>query len=109
MPSQQERALEEKAQARQQRQRQALNNAYATILADQNTQTFLNFGFEEALDLQIEEIEGESTKVRPNALERLDGIEQQVATAVEQLKAVPDEAFQAANEEEDANTEENIA
>lgn len=109
MGSKQDDALEETVQDRQQRQRSALNNAYAFILADQNTQAFLNFGFEEALDLQIEQIEGESTEIRPNQLTRLDLIEQQVAAAVEQLKAVPNEAFQEANAFEDANTEENTA
>lgn len=109
MPSKQQQAQEESSQARSERQRTALNNAYAVVIADQATQAFLNFGFEEAIDLQIEEIEGEGTELRPNKLTRLDRIEQQVTAAVEQLKAIPDEAFQVADEVEDANTAENTA
>ena len=109
MPSKQEQAQEETSQQRSTRQRTALNNAYAFVLSDRNTQAFLNFGFEEALDLQIEQIEGEGTQTRPNQLERVKRIVEQVTTAVEQLKAVPDEAFQEANEFEDANTPENTA
>jgi hypothetical protein len=106
VPSKKEESLEETLQDRQQRQRTALNNAYAFILADQNTQAFVNFTFEDALDLQIEQIEGPSSDIRPNRLERLDRIEQQVATTVEQLKSLPDENFQEANELEDVNTTE---
>lgn len=104
MSSEQKNALEESVQERTQRQREALNNAYGFVLADQATQAFQGFSFEEALDLQIEEIEGESTDVRPNKLARIDRIEEQMTVAVEQLKDVPDELFQEASEIEDVNT-----
>ena len=109
MAGKQQDAQEAESRGRTQRQREALNNAYAFVLSDQATQAFLNFGFEEALDLQIEQIEGVGTDVRPNQLSRVDRIEQQVTTAVEQLKSVSDETFQQASEFEDANTPENVA
>lgn len=104
MPSEQEQAQEETTQKRTERQRTALNNAYAFVISDQATQSFLAFTFEEAMDLQIEEIEGEDTPERPNKLGRVNRVEEQVTAAVEQLKAVPDEYFPKANEEEDVNT-----
>jgi hypothetical protein len=104
MASEQDENQEADAQARQLRQRTSLNNAYASIAGRQSVGTFLSFTFEEAMDLQIERIEGESTQLRPNLLDRVDRIEQEVISTVDQLKNVPDEAFQEADEDEDVNT-----
>lgn len=89
------------------KQRQALNNAYAAILGDQNVQSFSAFTFEEAVDAQIERIEGAGTQLRPNLLGRVDRIENELLKAVEELKQVPPEKFLEKDPESDVNTEPN--
>lgn len=86
------------------KQRRAINNAYAAILAQQNIQTFMAFTLEEALDAQIERIEGEGSALRPNQLDRVDRIENEVIKAVEELKKVPPDQFLDKDEERDVNT-----
>ena len=55
-------------------QRRALNNAYASLVADQNIQTFHAFTFEEAVADFIESTEGEGTQLRPSKMDRVDQI-----------------------------------
>lgn len=86
------------------RQRRALNNGLAALVGAQHRQTFQAFTFEEAVDLQIERIEGEGTKLRPNQLSRVDRIENELTKAIEELKKVPPEKFLEANANEDVNT-----
>ena len=88
-------------------QRRALGNAHTALLADQNTQSFQAFTFEDAVDLQIERIEGEGSQLRPNLLGRVDRIEAELVSAVEQLKKVPEEAFLQPDPERDVNTPQN--
>jgi len=87
-------------------QRMALNDAYAQLESEKTTQTFNAFTFEEALDNQIEAIEGESTKIRPNELDRVDRIYFNLQNAVEVVKQVPPEQFLTPNEQNDVNTDE---
>lgn len=85
-------------------QRRAVNNAYAALEGEKTVQSFAAFTFEDALDLQIERIEGEGTQLRPNELERVDEIEKNLIKAVQELKEVPVEAFLEADPERDVNT-----
>ncbi|OGF52926.1 MAG: hypothetical protein A2Z21_01840 [Candidatus Fraserbacteria bacterium RBG_16_55_9] len=85
-------------------QREALNNAYAALLGQQNIQTFSAFTFEDALDQQIKRIEGEGTKLRPNLLERTDNIYKSLVAAVEQIRQIPPEDFLDPDSKKDANT-----
>lgn len=87
------------------RQRRALNNAYGALLGQQNIQTFQAFTFEEAVDLQIERIEGAGTTLRPNLLDRVTRVEQELLRAVEELKQVPPEQFMESDSGSDVNTE----
>ncbi len=86
------------------RERRALNSALGSLLGTQSNQTFQAFTFEEAVDLQIEKIEGASTQMRPNKLDRVDRIENELLQAVAVLKQVPPEQFIDASEETDVNT-----
>ena len=86
------------------RQRRALNNGLAAVLGTQASKTFKSFGFEDAVDLQIERIEGEGTHLRPNRLDRVDRIEAEVLQAVTLLKEVPVHQFLEPDEDEDVNT-----
>lgn len=90
-------------------QRRALNNGYAALVAQQATQTFLAFTFEDAVDLRIEAIEGEGGQLRPNLLERVDRIENEILSAVEKLKEVPPEQFLESDDRRDVNTDPNAA
>lgn len=87
------------------KQRRALNNAYAAIAAQQNVTMFSAFTFEEAVDQQVERIEGKGTRVRPNAIERVNRIEAELLQSVDQLKKVPPDRFVERDPEEDVNTD----
>ena len=74
-------------------QRQAVNNAYAALEGQAIADSFAAFTFEEAVDAQIERIEGASTAIRPNLLDRTEAVRQNLKNAVKQIKAVPPEKF----------------
>lgn len=80
-------------QDRNSRLRESISRAYARLLGEQVSKSFTAFTFEEALDAQIERIEGTSTKLRPNLLDRVKKIESEVVDAVKQIKALPPEEF----------------
>ena len=107
--SKQDEAFEQAQRQSHLRQRIAFNNAYSALLAQQNVQSFQAFTFEDALDNQIEEIEGAGTDIRPNQKDRVARIFQEVTAAAALIKSLPDEAFQEANAQEDVNTEEMTA
>ena len=85
-------------------ERRALNNAYAALEGQRTVMTFQAFTFEDAVDLQIERIEGKGSRLRPNELERVDRIEQELLKAVAALKEVPPEEFLDADPDRDVNT-----
>ena len=95
---------EERLQQFNLNQRRAINNAYAALEGQKSASSFSAFTLEEAVDLQIERIEGTGTRLRPNELERVDKIEQEMLKAVEQLKEVPPEQFLKADPDKDVNT-----
>jgi len=88
------------------RQRRAVNNALGSLLGSHNNQAFQAFTFEDAVDLQIERIEGKGTPLRPSRLDHVDRIEKELIQAVAALKTVPPERFVEASPDEDVNTEE---
>lgn len=94
----------EDVQTRNTRLREALNNAYSALLGDQSVKSFSAFTFEEALNNQIERIEGTGTQLRPNLLARVDRIENTMLQAIEQLKALPPDMFREADQTTDVNT-----
>lgn len=85
-------------------ERMALGNAYAALVGQQALQDFTAFTFEEAVDAQIERIEGTSSLRRPNELVRVQQIKQSVQSAVKVLKATPPEEFAEAHDARDVNT-----
>lgn len=94
----------DQAQSQNLELRRALNDAYAFVEGQKATQTFAAFTFEDALDQQIERLSGADTDVRPNALHRIDKIENGVVQAVERIKSMPDDAFAKRDDEKDVNT-----
>lgn len=98
-------AAEEKALEKfHEKERAALNNAYAALIGQQTTQTFTAFTFEEAVDAQLERIEGAGTLLRPNLLDRVSRVEEEVKAAVAKIQQIPPEQFLDADEERDVNT-----
>lgn len=91
-------------QSRNIREREALSNAYGALVGQQNIQGWLAFTVEEALDAQIERIEGKSSQKRPNELERVDKIEQETLSAIRALRDTPPEQFLESNTDQDVNT-----
>ena len=85
-------------------ERRALGSAYAALEGQRNVMTFQAFTFEDAMDLQIERIEGTGTHLRPNELDRVARIEQDLIKAVLALKDLPPEDFLQADPDRDVNT-----
>jgi hypothetical protein len=84
--------------------RQAIGDAYAAIDSAKTTQTFAAITFEDLLDQQIERISGASTQLRPNALDRITQIVNNVQSAVTKIKALPPEQFQQSDPSRDVNS-----
>lgn len=84
--------------------REHLNDAYAAVEGQKAVQSFAAFTFEDALDEQIERIEGADTDMRPNELHRVDRVETNVLAAVAKIKALPANAFVEPRDERDVNT-----
>lgn len=106
MASKQDEALDDVGQDRNLKERIALNNAYGALLGQQSVQSFAAFTFEEAVDAQIERIEGAGTQKRPNLLERVDKIERELLQAISVIKQMPPEQFLKPDAERDVNTDE---
>jgi hypothetical protein len=105
MASEKERGQDQATQAQNLKEREALGNAYASLLGQKDVQSWASFTFEEALDTQIEDIEGASTAKRPNQLDRVTRIEQSALNAIAKLREVPPEQFIDPDDEADVNTE----
>lgn len=106
MASSEEENLDDVGQDRNLKERIALNNAYGSLVGQQSVQSFVAFTFEEAVDAQIERIEGKGTQKRPSLLGRVDKIEQETLQAIAVLKKTPPEQFLNADADRDVNTEE---
>lgn len=104
MAEQKDKGVNDTGQSRNIRQREALSNAYAALVGQQSIQGWTAFTVEEALDGQIERIEGKSTSKRPNELERVDHIEQEILAAVAALRDTPPEQFIEPRSDQDVNT-----
>ena len=106
MADRQDTSTEHELQSLHVKQRQAINDAFAQLEGEKTVQSFNAFTLEEALDLQIERIEGESTRIRPNELDRTERVYQNLTTAAEELKKIPPEMFLSKDSSRDVNTPE---
>lgn len=73
--------------------RKALNDAYAALEGQKSLQSFASFTFEDALDQQVQRIEGAATLARPNELDRVQRVLRNVLSAVAAVRSRPDDAF----------------
>jgi hypothetical protein len=102
-PSEQQNE-EIQAQQRNDELRRILNNSYAFVQGEQNTQAFSALTYEELADQQIEAIEGAGTEARPTELERLDKMEDAFLSIVSEIKAADPSQFILRNQNTDVNT-----
>jgi hypothetical protein len=84
--------------------RQNINDAYAFVEGSKTTQTFAALTFEDLMDAQITTLTGPDTATRPNPLNRVTQILQNITNTVSQIKALPDDAFQARDDTDSTNT-----
>lgn len=84
--------------------RRALSDAYSFVEGQKLVQSFAAVTFEELLDQQIERIEGASTVQKPNEIDRITRVEQDVISAVAKIKKMPDDAFNKSPGENGVNT-----
>jgi len=101
MPTEEEINQEETAQQTVQRIRWSMNDAYTSILAQARVESFATFTFEEAMDAQIERIEGASTDIRPNELDRVDQVYNRLLASIEDVEEATSPEV---DEDERANT-----
>lgn len=105
MSTERDRA-ERKQQSENLKFRSALNNGYAVLEGEKYTNSVIAFTFEEAVDLQIQRLEGPGSRIRPTEIERVDKIEAELLQAVEQVKEIPPEVFMNRRPDKDVNQEE---
>ena len=91
-------------QAQNWRHREAINNAYAALVGQSSVNSFAAFTFEEALDAQIEAIEGESSPIHPNQLDRVQQIRDNLIQTVEEVRQIDPKEFRLPDPDDDVNT-----
>jgi len=84
--------------------RRVLGKGYAFILGQQFNQTAAALTYEELARQQIDTIEGTRADQRPNELERIDGLEDELTGVIDKIKSLPPESFIQKSEEDDVNT-----
>jgi len=84
--------------------RKAISDAYAAVEGQKSVQSFSALTFEDLVDQQIERIEGKGTELRPNMLDRVTAIENNVKNAVDKIKTLSPNAFAKPDPKNDANT-----
>lgn len=82
----------------------ALNDAYAAVQGDQTNQTFNAISFEELANQQILAISGPDTQSRPNQLDAIQQVLNNLTQAVTQIKAAPPDQFLEPDDTRDVNT-----
>ena len=92
------------AQQRNDELRRILNNSYAFVRGEQNTQAFSAMTYEELAREQIKAIEGAGTEARPTELDRLDHMEDALLSIVAEIKAADPSQFILKNQNTDVNT-----
>jgi hypothetical protein len=84
--------------------RVALSDAYAAVQGDATSQTFNAISFEELANAQILAINGPDTQSRPNQLDAIQQVVQNLTTAVQQIMSAPPDKFLEPDESRDVNT-----
>ena len=89
--------------------REVLANAYAFVEGQKSIQSFTALTPEDCMDRFIERIEGKDTKSRPNVINRIAKIKNELAATIAKIKDLPDNEFRKQNDATDTNTSVNPA
>lgn len=84
--------------------RETLQGAFAFVEGQKITQSFSALTPEDCFDAFIERVEGKDTTARPNVLNRIAKVRNDVLASIEKIKVMPPEAFREARPDEDVNT-----
>lgn len=84
--------------------RKALSDAYSAVEGAKSVQSFSALTFEDLADQQIQRISGADTEARPNDLNRVQRVLQNVLQSVAKIKAMPPESFAKQDAKRDVNT-----
>jgi hypothetical protein len=87
--------------------REIVANAFAFVEGQKTTQTFAAITPEDLYDQFINRVSGPDTQARPNALNRIAKIKNDMASAISKIKALPDGAFRTYDNTQDVNTNPN--
>ena len=82
----------------------SVNNAYAYVRGQESVQSFLAVTFEDLAAQQIQRLSGKGTATRPNYIDRIRKVEQDIISAAQKIKQVPPDAFLAPDNNRDVNT-----
>lgn len=85
--------------------RETLQDAFSFVEGQKITQTFSALTPEDCFDAYIERVSGKDTTARPNVLNRIAKVKNEVLASIEKIKAMPPEAFREARPGEDVNTD----
>lgn len=98
------RTSEEEAREARQRYREAVANAVGALRSQEINRSFASFSLEEAIDQQIERIEGEGTPTLPNLLTYVDRIKSDLDGVIDGIKETDPDLFRQSDPTQDANT-----
>lgn len=85
--------------------RRVLNDAYGFVVGQQATQAFGAVTYEQLADQEIERIVGAGTSLRPNEIDRIQKMEQDLTSMIQQIRDIPPERFILANQDSAVNTD----
>jgi hypothetical protein len=97
-------AEDDSLQGQSESYRGVLASAYAYVEAQKSVQTLSAISPEELYDRFVERISGPDTQARPNVLNRIAKIRNEIIAATEKIKALPPEAFRIPDFTKDVNT-----
>lgn len=84
--------------------RRSVNDAYAFVRGQEVVESFSCITFEDLAAQQIERLSGKQTTSRPNEINRITRVYERVHGAVENIKALPADAFRKPDDTTDVNT-----
>lgn len=98
------RTSQQEARDARERYRTAVANAVGALRSREINRSFASFSLEEAIDQQIERIEGEGTETLPNLLTAVDRIKSDLDGVIDAIKEMDPDLFRQADPSSDANT-----
>lgn len=98
-------AEDDKRQQQADEYREVLANAYTFVNSQKVSQSFAALTPEDLMDRFIERIEGKDTQARPNVLNRIAKLRNEVTATIAKVKALPASTFRKKDDKTDVNTD----